>query len=112
MEIINENIGITRGQVRVDFVDLYEGLEGDYDPDDPNDIHLLRFDVYKMDDDAKWVDVGDSSYCTQVPSGTSINKLYDILQIIMSEVYEPVCAGDSIKRICERLSWIDETGSY
>ena len=31
--------------LQVDWTNLGEGLHGDYDPDDPEDVNLLRFDT-------------------------------------------------------------------
>ena len=111
MPAVSEELGITRGTVRVDWVNLGEGIQGEYDEDDPDDVNLMRFDVYRHDGN-EWEAVDDSSYCTQVTAAASNAKLYELAQIIMNEVYEPVVAGHSIKRMCERLSWIDESGSY
>ena len=105
------NIGIIKDYVRVDWVNLGEGNSGDYDPDDPDDVNLLRFDVYQWSvEDDDWVGPQDSSYCTQVPADTPEPRLYELLQVIMNEVYEPLMSGHGIKRICERLSWMDEKG--
>jgi len=109
--LISEELGITKNGVRVDFVNLGEGYFGDYDMEDPEDVNLLRFDVYHFED-GEWVAVDDSSYCTQIPAETQTENLYDLLQIIMDEVYEPVSSGQSVKRMCERLSWLDERGVY
>lgn len=34
------------GMVKVEWTDLGEGLSGDYDPSDPEDISLLRYDAW------------------------------------------------------------------
>jgi len=39
-----------RDNIMVEWVELGEGLCGDYNPDDPDDIELLRFDVSRLDD--------------------------------------------------------------
>ena len=38
---------ITRGVVKIEWVNLGEGYDGDYDPENPDDVNLLRFDVSK-----------------------------------------------------------------
>jgi hypothetical protein len=77
------------GLVAVEFVDLGEGYNGDYDPEDPEDTKLLRFDAYikrtpsttfneengledNDQDDYKggWAMRENSSFCTQVPADT------------------------------------------
>lgn len=95
-----------RGKVRVDLVNLYEGWCGDYDPDDPEDENLLRFDVYTREN-GEWIEVNDSSYCTQVPANVSDEVAISVVKTIMGEVYDSVNAGHPIKKLCERLSWID-----
>lgn len=108
-----QNIGIVKNNVMVEFVDLDEGWNGGFNPDDPDDEHLLRFDVSRHNRKTnEWEAVDDASYCTQIPLGTDEPLLFNLLQVIMSEVFEPVSNGHSIKKICERLSWIDSEGNY
>ena len=102
-----DSISLQRDGVEVELCNLNEGLCGDYDPDDPEDINLLRFDVLYRGEQ-----LDDASYCTQVPASTDMSGLETVLSVILNEVREPVVAGHSIKKICERLSWIDEQGIY
>lgn len=65
--------------VRVEFVELGEGYNGEYDESDPQDVELLRFDVHvhqsvpgaRYDEDCHegnltgWYYV--DSYCTNIP---------------------------------------------
>lgn len=95
---------IIRGDVRIDWVNLKEGKDGDYDPSDPDDENLLRFDAYKMSN-GEWVEVEDSSYCTQVPAGTSEEILRRILVHFMDFIYDDVVGYGKAKRKCEILSW-------
>lgn len=60
-------VSIDNDKIRVDWYDAGEGLSGDYNPEDPDDIHLLRFDVYKKVGE-DWEEVEDASYCTRMPS--------------------------------------------
>ncbi len=96
---------LVKDNVLVEFVELGEGLCGDYDPDDPEDIELLRFDILSLVDD-KWVAVDDASYCTLIPVDVSDAKKREYLEFIMDHVHEPVTSGYSIKKLCERLSWL------
>ena len=50
--------------------------------------------------------VDDASYCTLVDVNTPIGALVRMLHIILAEVDEPLRNGYSIKKICEKLSWI------
>jgi hypothetical protein len=90
-----------RGDRKVEWVDLGEGWSGDYDPSDPEDEALLRFDVMERDDD-EWVAIDDASYCTQMPADSSEDILRRGAAIIMDATY----GKSNIKKICEELSWI------
>lgn len=82
-----------------------EGWNGDYDATDPNDELLLRFDVSRLVN-GEWEPVDNASYCTQLPASTSSDKISKALNSIMSEVADAVRDGASIKKTCERMSWI------
>lgn len=110
---------LIRGNVRVEWVDLGEGLSEDYRPDDPEDVHILRFDVSvklpavksvePMTAEDVWIDPGDASYCTRFPASASIDQRKDGLKLIMDRVYDDASRfpeGRSIKKLCEELSWI------
>ena len=98
---------LTIKNVSVELEDIGEGLSGDYDPNDKDDIPLLRFTVLK---DGEPVD--DASYCTQVPTDITPTEATNVLATIMNEVAEPLAQGYSIKKMCERLSWIDREANY
>lgn len=85
--------------------ETYEGWNGDFDPSDPDDELLLRFDVFKLHNN-EWEPVDNASYCTQLPASLSVDKINIALSAIMREVAEPVRAGASIKKTCERMSWL------
>ena len=70
--------------LRVDWYNAGEGWWGDYNPGNPEDENLLRFDVYvrrgpqrQEDMDDGWQEVEDASYCTRIPvncdSGATAN---------------------------------------
>jgi hypothetical protein len=107
------NLSVIRDDVRVKWDYIGEGVNGDYNENDPNDIELLRFRVSKRTcfDDA-WTDVDDGSYCTCMPLGTAETVLLQALEIIMDNVYDNVTGGISIKKICENLSYINETLTF
>lgn len=112
---------LIRGQVRVELVCLDEGVCGDYDAADPEDIPLLRFDVsyyhpagecsprlydtYFLDE-PDWVACADASYCTQLPVSLCPEQCQQALEFLMDFVREPVTCLEPIKKLCERLSWI------
>ena len=95
------------GNVKVEWMELGEGLDGDYDPENPDDVELLRFDVYVQKN--KWGDweaPPDSSYCTRVPVSSTPEERAKLLKLIMDRVYQAVQLGHNISKVCERLSWI------
>lgn len=102
---------ISAGDVMVEFEAIGEGRSGDYDETDPFDIELLRFTVSRMES-GEWVPVEDASYCTRVPVDTDAKTLALLLAGLFREVYAPVSAGESVKRLCERLSWITPHDAY
>jgi hypothetical protein len=105
------------GKVKVTLEDIGEGYEGDYNPNDPTDVPLLRMDVmahksvendYAEDGGDDWKQMSDSSYCTFLPVNDA-ESAHAALKVIMDNVKEKVLAGQSIKKICERLSWLSPT---
>lgn len=114
-----------RGDVAVEWYNAGEGWDGDYNPDDPEDVNLLRFDFYGRKD-GKWLTVLDSSYCTQVPADTPDNVLANLLEVLMDEGEDAVQIalrdeenriwGDEIspagRKVFEELSWIHPDWAY
>ena len=89
---------------RVEWVNLGEGWSGDYDPDDPEDENLLRFDCYVHNGEI-WEDPGDASYCTRMPANTDPRILRRVIKIIL-ERFADTYAAHSYKRALEELSWL------
>lgn len=96
---------LVKGNVWISWAELGEGLSGDYEPSDPEDVELLRFDVDRLVN-GEWQPVDDASYCTQVPVSATANERKKGLEMLMSELFEPVTRRVSVKKLCERLSWI------
>ena len=102
--------------LRVDWYNADEGYCGDYDPDDPDDVNLLRFDVYVRNGvDASgrsiWEPVEDASYCTEMPADAPKEILEEGLRYIFSN-YRDVIQGypyPSVKKLGEGLSWVSDT---
>lgn len=98
---------LVRDNVRVEWEAIGEGLHGDYDAMDPEDIELLRFSVSVLRD-GLWEEKKDGSYCTQFPvSATAVEKLAG-LEILLEQFYDALSADIdvSVKRLGEQLSWI------
>ena len=104
----DECVDLISGNVKVEIEWIGEGLEGDYYDDDPEDIPLLRFSVYRREEGGEWEAVDDSSYCTQLSATVHPDTARRAVEYIMTWVKESLDGDHSIKKICERLSWIDE----
>jgi hypothetical protein len=86
-------------EITVEVENAGEGWSGDYDPDSATDQPLLRFYVLR-----DGVEIDDASYCTlTVDRGDNASKL---AALVLAEVTSAP-DGESIKKLCERLSWID-----
>jgi hypothetical protein len=96
--------GIIRGNVKIEWVNLGEGFDGDYDPENPDDRNLLRFEVYR-NEGIEWVAIEDGSYCTLVDANSPYSVLTDHLRHFMDTIYDDVSAHGKAKRLCESLSW-------
>jgi hypothetical protein len=93
--------------LKIEFCNLGEGYDGDYNHDDPDDVNLLRFDVsIKKEGDMEWSEVPNASYCTQMPAHSSFDILEKALVMMMDEIFDAAIEGHSIKKACERMSWI------
>ena len=99
---------LTRGGVRVEFVNLGEGRSGDYNPEDKRDVNLLRFDVSRRVG-REWLAVDDGSFCTLMPAAAKPKVLRGALLHIMNAAYDDVAAHGRAKRTLERMSWISPT---
>ncbi len=100
--------------VKVDWTNLGEGHCGDYNPEDPEDEELLRFDVYvnmaEKREEPDWQEVEDASYCTNVPLSTDMKVLVKLLKIIHREYRDVITDNEyipSVKKLGERLSWLN-----
>jgi hypothetical protein len=80
--------------------DCQEGWSGDYDPKDPDDEPLLRFDVCL---NGRCFD--DGSYCTQLRATDPRRKLFKAARAILSEAEDSISNG-CFKRTMEWMSWI------
>lgn len=75
--------------VTVEFVELGEGMDGEYDPNDPDDVELLRIDV-KVTVGGREFAVTDGSYCTRVPAETDAAVRERILERALGSVRGPI----------------------
>lgn len=92
----------------VEWYNAGEGYCGDYNPDDPGDVNLLRFDVCVFNGE-DWEDIDDASYCTLVPANADDNQLASNLYYIFRQyrnVIDRYPVEHSVKKLGESLSWI------
>lgn len=93
-------------KVQVQWVRLGEGNCGSYNPDDPEDVELLRFDVYFWNDELnRFVQPQDASYCSQVSASVSEDKLIELSKHIAVTVQD---SPNKYKRLLEQLSWLSD----
>jgi len=115
---------LTRGNVRVELDYIGEGFSGDYCHEDPEDEPLLRFTVLgrrradgsrrglpndhglEWGSHGEWTPFSDASCCTNLPATMPEIEQRKALRYLMDEVFDSARDGHSIKKLCERLSWI------
>jgi len=112
------DLHLSNGKVTVEFVDLGEGWNGDYNPDDPNDREFLRLDVlissqfaeqinHDETDDPRWIYPQDGSICTGVSKDTTVEQAKAHLQTALDEITDLIDSGHpTIRRVMARLSWL------
>lgn len=110
-------VSVCDNLIRVDWVNLDEGHCGNYDPDDPEDENLLRFDAYinpdpkhRLDIDSdEWEEIEDASYCTNIPADTPIDTLVALCKTLHKRYrleIDNYPVPFSVKKLGEELSWI------
>ena len=99
--------GIEYGNYKVEFVDIGEGLNGHYNPADPDDIPLLRFDSYTLVND-NWEPIDNGSYCTQVRADADDRVLDTLATTIAIGLADACNDGSSPQKYLERMSRISE----
>ncbi len=96
---------LTKGRARIEWTDLNEGWDGTFDPSNPDDRRLLRFDTFVQDDGA-WRPCVDGSYCTALPVATSEADRQRALAMLMDVLYDGI-VNNTVKKAAERASWIN-----
>ena len=109
-----ETVELIKDNVLVEIDWLEDGLSGEYQADDPDDVPMLRFTVcscpYVDTEFRHWDPVRNASYVMQIPIDTPRAVLEKLAQKIMDKVFDEIQAGNSIKEICEKLSSIENEG--
>lgn len=101
---VNELI---RDNVKVEWEAIGEGLHGDYNPMDPNDVEFLRFYVSVLDE-GEWMEKEDSSRCTQFPVSATAEEKFAGLEYLLDQFHEALSSdmNASVKKLADELSWI------
>lgn len=108
-----EELELIKDNVKVCWVNIGEGYDGDYDEEDAEDDNLLRYEVYVYDDESDieghWRAVDDASYCTYVSADTDNETLMKLLKILMRNFYDVLHydINSSVKKLAEAMSWIN-----
>ena len=104
---------VEHGEYRVIFEDIGEGYNGEYDSEDPP---LLRFLVERFVPDKKetlgglWEQIDDASYCTNLNAdNVTTEQAKKAAKLIMDLVMSTIKAGESVKKLCDKLSWIESS---
>lgn len=106
------------GMVKVEWTNLGEGMCGEYNSDDPEDVALLRFDAWvkvtgtDMDEirglnnyeDDEWGYKENGSYCTMTEVDTHGPILMKLAQLIADELADNLDNG-GWKSTAERMSY-------
>jgi hypothetical protein len=106
-------ISLTVNNLRIEWVNLGEGRNGDYNSFDPDDQNMLRFSVYVVRSNGALEEPQDSSYCTNVPASTPLLALEYLLVSMLNQIINKVGSTFSdditpdISDICENLSWVE-----
>ena len=113
--------------LKVELVDIGEGLQGDYNENDPKDIPLMRFDVYIRNPEAYeenlksekplddsyvgWEAVEDASYCTNLSAWCPASILGKATEAIFYKYRAEITSYPlyfSVKKLGEWMSHISE----
>lgn len=99
------------GTLIVSFVREGEGIGGDYDPSDPDDVELLRLDAVVVRGLDPLTEGGEqaASTCTQVPAEMPLADRRRLIDLLADAIIAELHGGRSLDRIIQRACWADET---
>lgn len=88
-----QDIQLHRGDKKVQIEYCDEGYNGEFDPNDPEDVPLLRFSCFKLlsewgNDGREYESMDSASYCTQLPVDTPFAELCDFARKVMDAIQE------------------------
>lgn len=105
----NENIFgkvLWSGNIGVSLEFIGEGIDGDYNADDPQDVPLLRFYLMELDEDGNFLDT-DGSACCEVSNNTSPDERNRFLVLALRAAVEmrKAIPGCGWKHFAGAISW-------
>lgn len=91
------------GNLVVQISYIGEGMNGDYNPNDPSDVPLLRIDAIDLVEGSGRGDQ-DCSFCTLIPTSVPSNVLKSVCKHVAGTLKDLPSWG----RKMEGFSWMDE----
>jgi hypothetical protein len=82
-----------------------DGLSGDFDPHDPEDVPLLRFMVEKRQEET-WVPVEGGDRITTLPATLTDAKQSLVVDFLLSRLTTAYQQGQ-FKQMAAKLAWMD-----
>ena len=113
MKHFSENIVRQRGNIRVAWVCIGEGYNGEYDPNDPEDELLLRLDVAaKNEETGDWKTV--ESRCTCFAASASPQDQEAALEILLDRFWNAYSTGthQCLGALADEMSYISADTYY
>jgi len=98
---------LIKGNIKIQWENIGEGYNGDYNPEDPTDENLLRFYV-SVRKCGMWIEKDGVSRCTLFPASASEELKMKALEYLMNHFY-PALKDDSeanVKHLADTLSHI------
>jgi hypothetical protein len=106
---IDRDYEATRGNLTLCFDwDDMEGLNGDYDADDPTDVPVLRMSLLMSNGRGVPRYVFDSSQCTMLDARVDTSVVFYVMGRMLDifERMEKENRMNDVKWICQRFSWV------
>ena len=102
----NKRWNLLEDNVKIEWSNIGEGLFGEYNEDNPEDVNVLRFYTATQNEAGEWVDYEDGSFCTDFPATATDQEQLDALSLLMDSFYDIVVEGRSLKATAADKSWI------
>lgn len=85
------------GRWKLEWDHIGEGFQGDYDPEDPEDVRLYRANLYYWVDNTVEPDfypLDDASFCTTAPVGTPTRTLQWLSEMLFRGLPKEITVED------------------